>query len=278
MSAYLRLRCLCILMPVLLSSAGCVTHLPDNRANPFGSIGGSADIYIAAPVRGNEQLLSAYFTRFMTEKDAHRFFSRTTRVYAGLHTGIHPEVRLYAEGGYPAGISGLIFPKKNGWVKKKAKIDTLKISYFHSTVADAVLTPSQLHFLFGDSTRESEAFVSRICMPERVQFPPDFLYGEQEAVAITVFVQSPEVFFSAFSGLTDIQLPVTRIVLKLSPYKENYYRFSARFETPTERTAQILKLLIKNSIRADISVQDSYLLVENGILSIPEIIQMLKVV
>lgn len=277
MPAYRRVRYICVLIPVLLFT-GCVTSLPDQSKNPFGSIGNDADLYIAAPVKGNEQLLSAYFARFMAEKDAARFFSRTTHLYAGVCAGIHPQVCLYAQGRYPAGLSGLIFSKKNGWTKKKKEIDTQNISFFQSEFADAVLTPAQLYFLFGGSERKSDTFLSRVCIPEPVQFAPDFLYGECKSGTISVFVRSPAVFFSAFLRLTDIQLPVKSIVLRLSLYKENYYQFSARFETPTVKTAQILKFLLKNAIHADISIDGAYLLLENGILSVSEIVQMLAVV
>ena len=106
----------CIIAAVILGSS-CVSRLPQHDTRAFGIIGTGADVYIVAPVMGNDTLLKTLFTSFVPEKTASQYLSRTSVLYIGANYGMPPSVTVVSSGSYPVSLGDFLFPKKDGWEK-----------------------------------------------------------------------------------------------------------------------------------------------------------------
>ena len=254
----------------VLFSAGCVSRPLSSGVQPFGVIGADSDIYVFAPVTGNEQLLKALFAAFVPEKTANRYLSRTSIIYAGIRYNTEPSMIVVSLGSYPAGAAGLLFSKKDGWEKRRSS-DGGTITYYRSAAADVAFGSSGAAYaLFGGSGRNTVAFLRRITEPQQPSFPPRFdalqaHNGAGEAHAeIGVYIRSAQRITAELAGLEGIELPVRSIEFYLRKDAGTTYRYSAVFETVNARTAGALRLWIGSMLSGTLSIDGSSLVVKDA--------------
>ena len=268
----------CLLIAAALFSAGCTTRPDKYGVQPFGVVGAEADVYIFAPVSGNEPLLKALLAVFVPEETADRYLSRTSALYVGLRYETEPSITAASVGSYPINLAGLLFSKKDGWEKRHSS-GAGDISYYHSETADIEFRSSHNAFvLLGGSARNTEAFLQRISVPQSPAFPLRFqtLIENGTAGEAGVYVRSGYRIASHMLGLQDIELPIQSIELYLKKESEKTYRYSAVFEATNARTALILRVLIGNVMTGKLSVQGSSLFIENADISEMELIKLLR--
>ena len=266
----------CIIAAVIFISS-CVSRPPEYDTTAFGAIGTDADVYIVAPVAGNEPLLKAVFTAFVPEKTALQYLNRTSVLYIGADYGVQPSITVVSRGSYPVSLGDLLFSKKDGWEKRRAAALNNR-SYYSSEVADIVVQEKTAFMLLGGNQRNSEAFLQRIAEPHLPVFPPRFqALSEAGGVGeIGLYTRSGSRIAAALLGLEDIELPIRSIELYLKKNADSVYRCSAVFETTDVRTALVGRLLLSHSLNGDFSVQDSSIFVENADITEAEFIKMLE--
>ena len=269
------------LLFVTLILTGCATRPVRYSAQSFGAAGAEADVYIFAPVQGNEPLLKTLFTAFVPEKTAAQYLSRTSALYIGLQYGGSPAITVASAGAYPVSMAGVLFSKKDGWEKRRsAGKDALP--YYHSEAADIVMQSGHLAFaLLGDTNRDTEAFLQRIAAPQQPVFPPRFQALIESGLqgSIGLYARSGSKTAAALFGLQDIELPIRSIELYLkknTEAAEESYRYSAVFEAANIRAAFILKTLIGNLITGALSVQGTSIFAENADINETELITLLQ--
>ena len=270
------LTIICAIATAVLASS-CVSRPPEHDMQAFGAIGTDADVYIVAPVAGNEPLLKAVFTAFVPEKTALQYLNRTSVLYIGADYGVQPSITVVSRGSYPVSLGDLLFSKKDGWEKRRAAALNNR-SYYSSEVADIVVQEKTAFMLLGGNQRNSEAFLQRIAEPHLPVFPPRFqALSEAGGVGeIGLYTRSGSRIAAALLGLEDIELPIRSIELYLKKNADSVYRCSAVFETTDVRTALVVRLLLSHGMNGDFSVQGSSVFVENADITETEFIKMLE--
>ena len=266
----------CIIAAVIFISS-CVSRPPEYDTTAFGAIGADADVYIVAPVAGNEPLLKAVFTAFVPEKTALQNLNRTSVLYIGADYGVQPSITVVSRGSYPVSLGDLLFSKKDGWEKHRAAALN-NHTYYTSSVADIVVQEKNAFALFGSTQRNTAAFLQRIAEPHQPVFPPRFqALGESGSTdTIGLYTRSGNCVAAALLGLEGIELPIRSIELYLKKNTDSVYRCSAVFETTDVRTALVVKLLLSRVMDGDFSVQDASVFVENADITETELIKMLE--
>ena len=265
-----------IIAAVILASS-CVSRPPNYDMQAFGTTGTEADVYIFAPVAGNEPLLKTLFTTFVSEKTAVQYLSRTSALYIGAAYGVTPSVTLVSTGSYPISLGNLLFSPKNGWEKRRATVLN-NHTYYSSAVADIVLQKKTAFMLLGGNQRNSTAFLQRIAEPQTPLFPSRFqaLTKSDCMGEIGLYARSGSFVVSVLLGLEDIELPIRSIELYLKKGINSVYRCSAVFEATNPRAALIVRLLLSHSMNGEFSVQDSSIFVENADISEAELITLFR--
>ena len=257
--------------------SSCVSRSPEYDMQAFGSVGTDADVYIIAPVSGNESLLRTVLTHFVSEKTAVQYLSRTSALYIGVNYEVTPSITLVSAGSYPVSLGDLLFPKKDGWEKHRAAALN-NHAYYTSSIADIVVQEKTAFVLFGGAQRNTTAFLQRIAEPHQPVFPPRFqALGESGSTdTIGLYTRSGNRLATSLFGLEDIELPIRSIELYLKKDSDSTYRCSAVFEATDTRAALVVRLLLSRVIDGDFSVQDTSVFVENADISEAELIKMLK--
>ena len=257
--------------------SSCVSRSPEYDMQAFGSVGTDADVYIIAPVSGNESLLRTVLTHFVSEKTAVQYLSRTSALYIGVNYEVTPSITLVSAGSYPVSLGDLLFPKKDGWEKHRAAALN-NHAYYTSSIADIVVQEKTAFVLFGGAQRNTTAFLQRIAEPHQPVFPPRFqALGESGSTdTIGLYTRSGNRLATSLFGLEDIELPIRSIELYLKKDSDSTYRCSAVFEATDTRAALVVRLLLSRVIDGDFSVQDASVFVENADISEAELIKMLK--
>ena len=266
----------CIIAAFILASS-CVSRPPEYDLQAFDGVGTDADVYIFAPVVGNESLLNALFTDFVTAKTAARYLNRTSAFYIGVNYGVAPSITVVSTGSYPVSLSDLLFSKKDGWEKRRA-IALHNAAYYSSAIADIVIQKRKAFMLLGNNHRNSTAFLQQIAEPHSPIFPPRFqvLCESGRVGEIGLYAPSGSSVVSVLLGLEDIKLPIRSIELYLKKDSNSMYRCSAVFEATDTRSAVVLKLLLSHGIKGEFSVQDSSVFVKNADISETELITLLR--
>ena len=257
--------------------SSCVSRSPEYDMQAFGSVGTDADVYIIAPVSGNESLLRTVLTHFVSEKTAVQYLSRTSALYIGVNYEVTPSITLVSAGSYPVSLGDLLFPKKDGWEKHRAAALN-NHAYYTSSIADIVVQEKNAFVLFGGAQRNTTAFLQRIAEPHQPVFPPRFqALGESGSTdTIGLYTRLGNRLATSLFGLEDIELPIRSIELYLKKDSDSTYRCSAVFEATDTRAALVVRLLLSRVIDGDFSVQDASVFVENADISEAELIKMLK--
>ena len=257
--------------------SSCVSRSPEYDMQAFGSVGTDADVYIIAPVSGNESLLRTVLTHFVSEKTAVQYLSRTSALYIGVNYEVTPSITLVSAGSYPVSLGDLLFPKKDGWEKHRAAALN-NHAYYTSSIADIVVQEKTAFVLFGGAQRNTTAFLQRIAEPHQPVFPPRFqALGESGSTdTIGLYTRLGNRLATLLFGLEDIELPIRSIELYLKKDSDSTYRCSAVFEATDTRAALVVRLLLSRVIDGDFSVQDASVFVENADISEAELIKMLK--
>ena len=257
--------------------SSCVSRSPEYDMQAFGSVGTDADVYIIAPVSGNESLLRTVLTHFVSEKTAVQYLSRTSALYIGVNYEVTPSITLVSAGSYPVSLGDLLFPKKDGWEKHRAAALN-NHAYYTSSIADIVVQEKASFVLSGGAQRNTTAFLQRIAEPHQPVFPPRFqALGESGSTdTIGLYTRLGNRLATSLFGLEDIELPVRSIELYLKKDSDSTYRCSAVFEATDTRAALVVRLLLSRVIDGDFSVQDSSVCVENADISEAELIKILK--
>ena len=257
--------------------SSCVSRSPEYDMQAFGSVGTDADVYIIAPVSGNESLLRTVLTHFVSEKTAVQYLSRTSALYIGVNYEVTPSITLVSAGSYPVSLGDLLFPKKDGWEKHRAAALN-NHAYYTSSIADIVVQEKTAFVLFGGAQRNTTAFLQRIAEPHQPVFPPRFqALGESGSTdTIGLYTRLGNRLATSLFGLEDIELPIRSIELYLKKDSDSTYRCSAVFEATDTRAALVVRLLLSRVIDGDFSVQDASVFVENADISEAELIKMLK--
>ncbi len=257
--------------------SSCVSRSPEYDMQAFGSVGTDADVYIIAPVSGNESLLRTVLTHFVSEKTAVQYLSRTSALYIGVNYEVTPSITLVSAGSYPVSLGDLLFPKKDGWEKHRAAALN-NHAYYTSSIADIVVQEKTSFVLFGGAQRNTTAFLQRIAEPHQPVFPPRFqALGESGSTdTIGLYTRLGNRLATSLFGLEDIELPIRSIELYLKKDSDSTYRCSAVFEATDTRAALVVRLLLSRVIDGDFSVQDASVFVENADISEAELIKMLK--
>lgn len=257
--------------------SSCVSRSPEYDMQAFGSVGTDADVYIIAPVSGNESLLRTVLTHFVSEKTAVQYLSRTSALYIGVNYEVTPSITLVSVGSYPVSLGDLLFPKKDGWEKHRAAALN-NHAYYTSSIADIVVQEKTSFVLFGGAQRNTTAFLQRIAEPHQPVFPPRFqALGESGSTdTIGLYTRLGNRLATSLFGLEDIELPIRSIELYLKKDSDSTYRCSAVFEATDTRAALVVRLLLSRVIDGDFSVQDASVFVENADISEAELIKMLK--
>ncbi len=257
--------------------SSCVSRPPEYDMQAFGSVGTDANVYIIAPVSGNESLLRTVLTHFVSEKTAVQYLSRTSALYIGVNYEVTPSITLASAGSYPVSLGDLLFSKKDGWEKRRAAALN-NHAYYTSSIADIVVQEKTAFVLFGGAQRNTTAFLQRIAEPHQPVFPPRFqALGESGSTdTIGLYTRSGNRLATSLFGLEDIELPIRSIELYLKKDSDSTYRCSAVFEATDTRAALVVRLLLSRVIDGDFSVQDASVFVENADISEAELIKMLK--
>ena len=257
--------------------SSCVSRSPEYDMQAFGSVGTDADVYIIAPVSGNESLLRTVLTHFVSEKTAVQYLSRTSALYIGVNYEVTPSITLVSAGSYPVSLGDLLFPKKDGWEKHRAAALN-NHAYYTSSIADIVVQEKTSFVLFGGAQRNTTSFLQRIAEPHQPVFPPRFqALGESGSTdTIGLYTRLGNRLATSLFGLEDIELPIRSIELYLKKDSDSTYRCSAVFEATDTRAALVVRLLLSRVIDGDFSVQDASVFVENADISEAELIKMLK--
>ena len=257
--------------------SSCVSRSPEYDMQAFGSVGTDADVYIIAPVSGNESLLRTVLTHFVSEKTAVQYLSRTSALYIGVNYEVTPSITLVSAGSYPVSLGDLLFPKKDGWEKHRAAALN-NHAYYTSSIADIVVQEKTAFVLFGGAQRNTTAFLQRIAEPHQPVFPPRFqALGESGSTdTIGLYTRLGNRLATSLFGLEDIELPIRSIELYLKKDSDSTYRCSAVFEATDTRAALVVRLLLSRVIDGDFSVQDASVFVDNADISEAELIKMLK--
>ena len=257
--------------------SSCVSRSPEYDMQAFGSVGTDADVYIIAPVSGNESLLRTVLTHFVSEKTAVQYLSRTSALYIGVNYEVTPSITLVSAGSYPVSLGDLLFPKKDGWEKHRAAALN-NHAYYTSSIADIVVQEKTSFVLFGGAQRNTTAFLQRIAEPHQPVFPPRFqALGESGSTdTIGLYTRLGNRLATSLFGLEDIELPIRSIELYLKKDSDSTYRCSAVFEATDTRAALVVRLLLSRVIDGDFAVQDASGFVENADSSEAELIKMLK--
>ncbi len=267
--------------------AGCAGSIRPEKIDPVGIIGNDAQLYIAAPVKDNEVLLTRIMQRFFTKKTAKQYLSRTSCVYSGIVFD-KKEMRVCSFGSYPASLSGNIFKKRDGWEKRRVEpLETdskaaRSISYYHSPMADVSLAVKGLALVCAGGLdtaakqQSSEAFFRRVYQPDTVVLPPRFEAACKSGHTIALYSGKPEFIIAMIIGSSDITLPVTALEFYFSPQENGTYMYDAVFQTPDKRSAFFVKMLAGKFFSADtISVQDSAVIIEKGVLTLDRLASLL---
>lgn len=257
--------------------SSCVSRSPEYDMQAFGSVGTDADVYIIAPVSGNESLLRTVLTHFVSEKTAVQYLSRTSALYIGVNYEVTPSITLVSAGSYPVSLGDLLFPKKDSWEKHRAAALN-NHAYYTSSIADIMVQEKNAFVLFGGAQRNTTAFLQRIAEPHQPVFPPRFqALGESGSTdTIGLYTRLGNRLATSLFGLEDIELPIRSIELYLKKVSDSTYRCSAVFEATDTRAALVVRLLLSRVIDGDFSVQDASVFVENADISEAELIKMLK--
>ena len=93
----------CIIVAIILASS-CVSRPVKYDIRAFGAVGSDADVYIVAPVIGNESLLKTLFTAFVPERTALQYLNRTSVLYIGADYRMPPSVTVVSSGSYPVSL------------------------------------------------------------------------------------------------------------------------------------------------------------------------------
>ena len=266
----------CIIVAAIFISS-CVSRPPEYDMQAFGAVGTDADVYIVAPVSGNESLLRTVLTHFVSKQTALQYLNRTSALYIGADYKVTPSVTVVSSGSYPVSLGDLLFSKKDGWEKRRAAALN-NHTYYSSAIADIVVQEKTAFMLLGDNQRNSAAFLQRIAEPHQPVFPPRFqALGESGSTdTIGLYTRSGSHLAAALLGLEDIELPIKSIELYLKKNTDSVYRCSAVFETTDVRTALVGRLLLSHSLNGDFSVQDSSIFVENADISEAELISLFR--
>ena len=264
------------IVAIVLASS-CVSRPSQHDAKAFGTIGTEADVYIYSPVSGNKSLLLAVLTHFVSEQTALQYLNRTSALYIGVNYEVTPSITLVSAGSYPVSLGDLLFPRKDGWEKRRAAALN-NHTYYTSAVADIVVQEKNAFVLLGGTQRNTTAFLQQIAEPHQPVFPPRFqVLGEAgDTDTISLYTRSGNRVAAALLGLEGIELPIRSIELYLKKNTDSIYRCSAVFETTDVRTALVVKLLLSRGISGTFSVQDASVCVENADISEAELIKMLK--
>lgn len=266
------------LMVAILFFAGCASHKERTVFQPFGAIGPNADIYIFAPVAGNEPLLTALLTVFVPEKTAQQYLKRTSALHIGVRYEKHSTVSLASTGSYPVGLSGLVFSQKDGWEKRTVLLKDYEGhgAYYHSRAADVVLEQHAAYSLLGDSTRNVDDFLYRIIHPQNPVFPARFQSLLDGGGEIGLYARSGSLAAGAVLGMQGIELPLQSIELYLKKGADSTYHYSAVFKAPHARAALVLKMLISTVLHGTVSVQDAAVFVDSGSISEAELVALFQ--
>ena len=260
--------------------AGCATRPDIYGVQPFGVVGAEADMYIFAPVSGNEDLLKTLFTTFVPKKTAEQYLTRTSALYIGAEYDgtAAPEVTVVSTGSYPVSLSGLLFSKKDGWEKRRVVSSGNGGTYYHSKAADIVLQSKSAFALLGSGGRNTDDFLLRMSEPRQPVFPVRFqtMIESGGAGEISIYAPSGSRVIVALFGLQDIELPIRSIELYLKKNADAVYRYSAVFEVANPRAAVVLRALLGAVLNGSLSVQDSSIFVENADISETELISLFR--
>lgn len=243
----------------------------------FGVIGADADVYIVAPVVGNEPLLQSLFTAFVPEKTAAQYISRTSVLYIGIGYAVTPSVTVVSSGSYPVSLGDLLFSKKDGWEKRRAA-SLNNYAYYSSAVADIVVREKTAFMLLGGAQRNATSFLQRIAEPHPPMFSPRFQAFSESSGAgeIGLYTRAGSAVVSALLELEDIELPIRSIELYLKKDSNSLYHCSAVFEATDARAALIVKLLLSHGMNGVFSIQDSFVFIENADITETELVNMLQ--
>jgi len=265
----------------VLFSTGCATRSDTHGIRPFGAVGAKADVYVFAPVSGNEPLLRTLFTAFVPKETAAQYLNRTSALYIGVQYGPAPEVTVVSAGSYPVSLSGLLFSKKDGWEKRRSQF-LVNSAYYHSQAADVVLRPKTAFALLGNKDRNTDAFLQRITEAQQPAFPARFESllsrdgaGETHA-EIGVYIRSAHRIIAELAGLEDIELPVRSIEFYLRKAAGTTYRYSAVFETVNARTAAVLRLWVGSMLTGTLSIDGSALVMQDAEITEERLIDLLR--
>lgn len=267
--------CACHMTAVLFLCIGCVSRHKNAPIQPFAASGTEADVYIFAPVSGNEKLLTALLTAFIPENTAQQYLQRTSAFYIGIVYGDTPTVTLTSNGIYPVHLSNFLFSKNNGWEKHHHPSYG---GYYHSQTADIVLQKNAAFALLGNGAQNIDSFLYRIQHPLMPVFPVMFqkLLDTGSHGEIGLYARAGALTAAALFGLQDVRLPIESMEFYLKKDTDASYRYTAVFESSATRIALILKILLGTVLRGTVSVQDTAVLVENASISESELAAFFK--
>ena len=265
------------IIAVIMLTNSCVSHPPKYDTQAFGAIGTEADMYVFAPVYGNEPLLQTVLTAFVPEKTAAQYLDRTSALYIGAEYGAVPSVTVISTGSYPTSLGDLLFSKKDGWEKHKATALS-NTSYYSSAVADILMRERTAFMLLGTEQRNTAAFLQHIADPHPPIFPPRFqALPESGSIGeIGLYTRSGSLLITAMLGLDGVDLPIRSIELYLKKNIDSVYQCSAAFEAVDARSALVIRLLLSRSMAGEFSVQGSSVFVENADITEKELIKLLQ--
>lgn len=262
--------CGCQIIAVLFLCIGCLSRHKNAPIQPFVASGTEADVYIFAPISGNEKLLTALLTAFIPENTAQQYLQRTSVLYIGIVYEDIPVTTLTSSGVYPVHLSNLLFSKNNGWEKHRHPSYG---EYYHSQAVDIVLQKNAAFALLGNGARNIDRFLYRIQHPLMPVFPVRFqrLLDTASQGEIGLYTRAGAQAAATLFGLQDVRLPIVSMEFYLKKDANASYRYTAVFESSTARTAVVLKMLLGTVLRGTVSVQDTSVLVENASISESEL-------
>lgn len=258
----------------------CATGTPPiHSLEPFGIIGEGADIYVFVPVKGNEFLLNTLCGTAIPQSTLNQYTARTNAVFAGLFLTKEPVMRLCSYGSYPWFFADSLFPQKDGWEKRPAE-GANTVPYYHSAQVDVALPASALACIsLGNDPRSTEAFLQRITKPQKPEFPErfqSFIEKETELNSIGIYIRSGALLSNMFKQNYEVNLPLSSIELYVTPKDDEHYAYQAVITAAHARIARLLSVFAGSVFHADITVQDSQLLLNNGIFTTQELRALLQ--
>lgn len=246
---------------------------------PFGIIGDEADIYVFMPIEENRTIVEQVLP-MASGKDVKKALGRTVAVYSGIF--LYPEgaeVRICTKGQYPYGLTDMFFKKKNGWEPKKTN-DGYK--YYESDYVD-ISIPSPLIACIGLGSKNRQKMdvgLNRLKKPVEPKFSEKFnsvLNSKTQEMAI--YIKKADYFLSGILGM-NLGMPLGKIEMYLKKDMTNTaekdYIYTLYIESKNQNTAKIAKFILQRMFKAEVKIQDNYLIIENGKIPENKIISIIK--